>query len=135
MTTVVSHADAFKAQGEFAVESKIKVGSSVWPTPETAGARLYELVLSKKPATIQKVIDLAADLKEPFTAKQVQGHLRWLYTAGELEVDGKSYTPRTAPKKAPKPTAPKPKAVKAEAKAPATAATRQRAHVKTRKAA
>jgi hypothetical protein len=129
MTTVVSHADAFKAQAEFPVEAKIKVGADIW-SAETAGSRLYASVLSKKPATIQKAIDLASELKVPFTAKQVQGHLRWLYTAGQLEVDGKSYTPRTAPKKAPKPKA-QPKA-KAEAKA---VATRQRAHVKTRRAA
>jgi hypothetical protein len=47
-----------------------------------------------------------------------------MFTAGQLEVDGKSYTPKTkepAPKKAPKP--------KAEAK-PKVAGTRQRAHVK-----
>jgi hypothetical protein len=105
----------------------------VWPTPETAGARLYDQVLAKKPSTIQKVIDAAAELKaQPFTAKQVQGHLRWMFTADELEVDGKSYTPKT---KEPKAKAPKPKAEptgKAEAKA---VATRQRAHVKTKRAA
>ena len=54
-------------------------------------ARLYEQVLSKNPATVRKVIDLAAKLESPFTVKQIQGHLRWMDTAGELEVDGKSY--------------------------------------------
>ena len=34
------------------------------------GCAVYELVLSKKPATIQKAIDLATELKVPFTAKQ-----------------------------------------------------------------
>jgi class 3 adenylate cyclase len=56
-------------------------------------------------------------------------------TAGELEVDAKSYTPRTKAKepKAAKVNAAKPP--KAEVKAPATAASRQRAHVRTRRAA
>jgi hypothetical protein len=129
--TTVSHTAAFRAQAEFPVEAKIKVGSSVWPSPETAGARLFEQVLAKKPGTVQKVIDLASELKVPFTAKQVQGHLRWLYTAGELEVDGKSYTPKIKEPKAPK-KAPKPKA---EAKPVKSAATRQRAHVKSQRAA
>jgi hypothetical protein len=130
--TTVSHTAAFRAQAEFPVEAKIKVGASVWPSPETAGARLYELVLSKKPTTVQKVIDLAAELKVPFTAKQVQGHLRWLYTAGQLEVDGKSYTPKTKEPKAPKVA--KVKAAKPpKAEAPATAAARKPAPRRTQK--
>jgi hypothetical protein len=129
--TTVSHTAVFRAQAEFPVEAKIKVGASVWPSPETAGSRLYEQVLSKKPTTVQKVIDLAAELKVPFTAKQVQGHLRWLYTAGELEVDGKSYTPKTKEPKAPKAKAVKPP--KAEAKATATAAARKSAQRRTQK--
>ena len=124
----VSHADAFKAQAEFSGEAKIKVGADIW-SAETAGSRLYAQVLSKKPSTVQKVIDLAAELKEPFTAKQVMGHLRWRFTAGEFEVDGKSYTPRTKAKE-PKAAKPQAKATKPEAKAPATATSRQRAHVK-----
>jgi hypothetical protein len=128
--TTVSHVAAFRAQSDFPVESKIKVGASVWPTPKTAGARLYELVLSKKPSTVQKVIDAAAELKVPFTAKQVQGHLRWMFTAGELEVDGKSYTPKTKEPKAPK--ASKAKTPKPEAKA-ATAAVRKATPKRTQK--
>jgi hypothetical protein len=91
--TTISHSAAFKAQSDFAPESKIKVGNDIW-TPETAGARLYAEVLSKKPTTVQKAIDLAAALDPPFTSKQTQGHLRWLYTAGQLEVDGVSFTLR-----------------------------------------
>jgi hypothetical protein len=113
--TTVSHAVAFRAQADFPGEAKIKVGASVWSSPETAGARLYEQVLSKKPSTVQKAIDLAAELKVPFTAKQVMGHLRWLYTAGELEVDGKSYTPKTKEPKAAKPPVAKAKAAKVAA--------------------
>jgi hypothetical protein len=127
-TTVVSHADAFRSQVEFPGEAKIKVGNDIW-SAETAGSRLYAQVLSKKPATVGKAIDMAAELKEPFTAKQVMGHLRWLYTAGELQVDEKSYTPKTKAKE-PKAAKAKAKVAKAEAKAPATAASRQRAHVK-----
>jgi hypothetical protein len=91
-------------------------------------------VLSKKPSTVQKVIDLAAELKVPFTAKQVQGHLRWLYTAGELEVDGKSYTPKVKEPKAAKPAKVKAaKPPKAEAKATATAPARKPAQRRTQK--
>ena len=60
-------------------------------------------------------IDRAANLKEPFTAKQVQGHLRWMYTwgGGPLEIDGQ----RSAAKAAePKVKTAEPK-VKAEPKA------------------
>jgi hypothetical protein len=94
----------------------------------TAGARLYSEVLSKNPATVQKAIDKAGGLDPPFTAKQIMGHLKWMYTAGELEVDGKSYTPKT---KEPKPAkATKAKAVKPETK---VAATRKRSFVRTKK--
>jgi hypothetical protein len=142
----ISHTSAFKAQSDFAPESKIKVGSDIW-TPETAGARLYAEVLSKKPSTVQKAIDLAAALDPAFTVKQVQGHLRWLYTAGQLTVDDKTYiVPAKEPKVAKAPTAkepaketkgkfkPKVKA-KAEAKTQEakTAALRQHVHVKTKK--
>jgi hypothetical protein len=140
--TTISHTAAFKAQGDFALDSKIKVGGSVW-SPDTAGARLYELVLSKKPTTVQKAIDLAAELKDsPFTAKQVMGHLRWLFTGGQLEVDGVSYTlPAKAPKVAKAPTAKEPaKEVKGKFKAKVkakgeakTAALRQRGLVRTKK--
>jgi hypothetical protein len=95
----ISHTKAFAAQADFPVEAKIKVGQDIW-TPGTAGARLYSEVLCKNPVTVQKAIDLAAKLEPPFTAKQVQGHLRWLYTAGQLEVDGKSYVVQAKPTKA-----------------------------------
>jgi hypothetical protein len=53
---------------------------------------------------LQKAIEKAATLDPPFTVKQVMGHLKWMYTAGELEVDGESYVvPATA--KQPKPAA------------------------------
>ena len=134
MTTYISHAKAFRDQAEFAPESKLKIGSDIW-TEGTAGSRLYEQVLSKHPGTVQKAIDKAATLDPPFTAKQVMGHLRWIYTAGELEVDGKSYVVQAKAKepKAAKAKVAKPKdKAKAEAK---VAATRQRRFVKTKRAA
>jgi hypothetical protein len=136
MTAYISHAEAFRNQAEFSVEAKIKVGQDIW-TEGTLGARLYELVLSKNPATVQKVIDKAATLEPPFTAKQVMGHLRWIYTAGELEVDGKRYVVQAKPAKEPKAAkvakVEKPKAkAKAETK---VAASRQRSLVRTKKLA
>jgi hypothetical protein len=137
---MTSHIAAFRAQADFPVEAKIKVGASVWQSPETAGARLYELVLSKRPSTIQKVLDAAAELKPPFTVKQVQGHLKWLYTAGNLEVDGTSYVvqakaPKAAKVEAPKAEKPKVK-TKTEAKPePRTAAASKRRLVRTKRAA
>jgi hypothetical protein len=128
--TTISHTAAFKAQSDFAPESKIKVGNDIW-TPETAGARFYAEVLSKNPGTVQKVIDKAAALDPPFTVKQVQGHLRWLYTAGQLEVDGKSYIVPAKPTKEPKPA--KEGKGKFKPKVKAAAALRQRGHVKTKK--
>jgi hypothetical protein len=107
----ISHTAAFRAQADFPLEAKIKVGNNIW-SPGVAGARLYEQVLSKSPPTIQKALDMAAALKEsPFTAKATMGHLRWLYSGGQLEVDGTSYD---VPVKAPKPA--KVEAPKAEAK-------------------
>jgi hypothetical protein len=60
--------------------------------------------------------------------------LRWLFTAGELEVDGKSYIVPAKPAKAPK--AKKQAKVKVPAKAEAkAAATNQRRLVRTKKLA
>ena len=135
--TTISHTAAFKAQKDFAPEAKLKVGSDIW-TPETAGARFYAQVLAQKPTTVQKAIDLAAELKEqPFTAKAVQGHLRWLFTAGQLEVDGKIYIVPAKATKEPKPAKEakgkfKAKIKTQEAKA---AATHQRRMVRTKKLA
>jgi hypothetical protein len=150
--TTISHSKAFRDQPDLPVEAKIVIGKDVW-TPGTHGSRLFQQVLSKNPATVQKVLDMAVELKEsPFTAKATMGHLRWLYTAGELEVDGTSYVvqakPKAAKAEAPKAEAPKaeaPKAAKAEkakaktkieAKAePRTAASRKPSLVRTKKLA
>jgi hypothetical protein len=147
MSEAITHIAAFRQQKDFAPEAKLVVhGDNQWK-PNTSGFRFYEQVLAKKPATVQVCLDRAAKLDEPFTAKQVQGHLRWLYTAGEMEVDGKSFP--VAPKIAkPKAEAAKPEAAKVEPKAEPpkvtkgkfkaktkVAAASKRAHVKTKKVA
>ena len=132
----VSHAAAFRSQADFAPEAKIKIGSSVW-SEGVAGDRLYKLVLSKHPGTIGKAIALASELKKsPFTPKATMGHLRWLYTAGQLEVDGKSYVVQAKPKAEPKPEPVKPEAPKAKTKNEAkakVAASRKQSLVRTKK--
>ena len=145
--TFISHSKAFAAQEPFALESKLKVGADVW-TSGTHGSRLYAEVLSKNPSTVGNAIKKAASLSPPFTEKQVQGHIRWLFTAGELEVDGKSYTVQSKPKAAKVPAKVKVKVeAKVEAKPEAkiepkgekpkarAVAARKRAPVKTKKAA
>jgi hypothetical protein len=42
---------AIRAQEDFSLDAKLKIGNDIW-TPETAGARFYEQVLSKKPTTV-----------------------------------------------------------------------------------
>lgn len=135
----ISHTAAYRNQADFPVEAKItKVGKDIW-SAETAGARLYELVLAKYPATVQKVLDLASKLDAPFSAKAVQGHLRWLYTGGELEVDGKSYIVPVKPTKkveAPKAEATKPAKEVPAAKVktePKVAAAKKQSAVRTKK--
>jgi hypothetical protein len=113
--TTIGRTAAFKAQAAFARESKIKVGKDIW-SEGVAGSRFYAKVLSKNPATVQQAIDLAVKLDPPFTPSAVQGHLRWLYTAGELEVDGKSYPVAATVVKPAKPEAPKDEPTKVEAK-------------------
>jgi hypothetical protein len=99
------------------------IGDNFWKS-ETHGHRFFAEVLAKKPTTVQAAIDKAASLKEPFTASQVQGHVRWAYTmGGVLEIDGNRYE------------APKPKVAKATkaAKVVAPAAARKSAPRRTQK--
>jgi hypothetical protein len=93
----LSHSAAFRKQASFNPDSKIKVGKNVW-REEQSGHRLYAEVLSKHPATVTEAFTLAGKLKQPFTPGQVMGHLKWMYTDGELEVDGKSYVVQAKPK-------------------------------------
>ena len=136
----VSHTSAFKAQSDFAPEAKLKIGSDIW-TAETAGSRFYAQVLAQKPSTIQKVLDLASKLEQPITAKAAMAHLKWLYTDGQLEVDGVSYVVQAKTPKAAKATKEPAKEAKgkfkAKIKVPAkaeakAAATHQRRMVKTK---
>jgi hypothetical protein len=115
----LSHSAAFHKQAAFNHDSKIKVGKNVWREGQ-AGYRLYELVLSKQPATIAKAFILASELKQPFTPGQVMGHLRWLYSGGQLEVDGTSYVVQAKPKvEKVKVAKPEPKAKAEPVKTPA----------------
>jgi hypothetical protein len=123
-----THIQAFRAQKDFAPEAKLVVGESVWKSG-VAGDRLYREVLAKKPSTVQAAIDKAAALAEPFTEKQVQGHLKWMFTAGRLEIDGKSFAVKA---KAAKPKA-EPKAAKPTKAETKVAATRQRQHRRTQR--
>jgi hypothetical protein len=130
----LSHSAAFRKQASFNHDSKIKVGKNVW-RKEQSGHRLYAEVLSKNPATVTEAFTLASELKQPFSPGQVMGHLKWLYTAGELEVDGKSYQVQAKPKVEAKPEAAKaepPKVKKPKVKAMAA---RKSVHVQTKKAA
>jgi hypothetical protein len=107
----VTHIQAFRALEAFALEAKINVIGNPWRAG-TPGFRFYEEVLAQGPATVGEAIAKAEALEEPFTAKAVQGHLRWLYTSagGLLEVDGVKFVAPEKPVKV--------KAVKAEEPAP-----------------
>jgi len=88
------HIVAFRAQSAFPEEAKLNViGGNMWK-PGTPGHRFYAEVLSQNPATVQEAINTASALTEPFNAKQVQGHLRWMFTSagGFLEVDGQRFS-------------------------------------------
>ena len=87
------HIKAWREQPAFALEAKLNIiGGNLW-RPGTRAHEFYEQVLTQKPATVGDCIDKAEALAEPFTAKQVQGHLRWLFTANGafLEVDGERF--------------------------------------------
>jgi hypothetical protein len=104
------HHIAFMAQPAFAAEAKLNViGTNMW-RPGTPGHRFYEEVLMQNPVTVQECIDKAGALAEPFTAKQIQGHLRWMFTAAGafLEVDGQRFASPPAPVQKPTAKAEKP---------------------------
>jgi hypothetical protein len=76
----VTHIQAFRALEAFAPEAKLNVIGNPW-RDGTPGFRFYTEVLAQDPATVGDAIAKAEALEEPFTAKAVQGHLRWLYTS------------------------------------------------------
>ena len=123
----VTHVQAARDQADFPAEAKLKINSNVW-SEGCAGHRFYTEVLVKHPSTVTKALELAEKLEQPFTVKQVQAHLKWMYTAngGALEVDGVSYS---APAKA-KPV--KKAKVKVPAKPAQVSAARKRGFVKTK---
>jgi hypothetical protein len=115
------HVRAWRAQPAFALEAKLNViGGNLW-RPDTPSHRFYNEVLMQGPMTVQECIDKAGALVEPFTAKQVQAMLRWMFTANGafLEVDGGRFAAPPAPVKQ---TSPAKKAVKAEKPAKAAKA-------------
>jgi hypothetical protein len=125
----LSHSAAFRKQASFNPDSKLKVGKNVW-REDQAGHRLYTEVLSKQPATVQEALSLAGKLKQPFTPGQVMGHLKWIYTAGEMEVDGKSYPVQAKPVKVEaKPEAAKVEPPKVKQPKAKTMAARKSVHV------
>ena len=115
------HIQVWRAQPAFAVTAKLNVtGGNMW-RPGTPGHRFYAEVLSQNPATVQECINKAAALTEPFNAKQVQAHLRWMFTSagGFLEVDGQRYSApgvkpaKSSPVKKPAKKSKQPKSAKA----------------------
>jgi hypothetical protein len=135
MATTITHVQAARNQADFPADAKLKINGNVW-SEGCPGHRFYTEVLAQKPSTVQKAIDLAGKLEQPFTVKMVQAHLKWMFTAngGHLEVDGTTYATPAKATKEPKAAKPAPKA-KAKAKKPETkvAATRQRQHKRTQK--
>lgn len=84
------HVKAWRNQPSFAVTAKLSLVSPVNPwRPGTPGHKFWPVLQEAK--TVQQAIDNAA--KIGLTARQVQGHLRWLYTWGGayLQVDGALY--------------------------------------------
>jgi hypothetical protein len=110
-STPGGHYVAYRAQGAFALDASLKLisGSNPW-RPNTPGFRFYTAVLAKSPATVGAAVTLGKDAG--FKPREVQNHLRWLYTWGGsyVEIGGKVFSPPVG-------TAPAPVA-KAPAKAP-----------------
>jgi hypothetical protein len=88
----MTHDEALRAQGNFALTDKLELISPVNPwKPGSYGDQFYKAALARNPATVQDAITLAAPAG--FSAADVQGHLRWLYTWGGeyLRVNGERY--------------------------------------------
>lgn len=101
------HYNAYRATPVFAPTATLRLVSAVNPwRPMSPGHAFYTAVLANNPATVSDAIALGA--KAGLKAREVQNHLRWLYTWGGayLEVDGKLFA-APAPVVAPKAVAPK----------------------------
>jgi hypothetical protein len=108
------HIRAWRMQPAFALEAKLNViGANLW-RPGTRAHEFYEKVLAKAPGTVGECIEMAKSLSEPFTEKQIQGHLRWAFTASGafLEIDGQRYSAPPSSVKAVKASAKKTKLAK-----------------------
>jgi hypothetical protein len=97
-STPGGHYSAYRAQPRFAVEATMRLisGTNPW-RPNTPGHRFYTAVLAKNPATVAAAIALGKDAG--FKAREVQDHLRWVYTWGGsyVEIGGKVFSPPVAP--------------------------------------
>jgi hypothetical protein len=101
-STPGGHYLAYKATSRFPLDAKLELrtNSNPW-RPHSPGASFWASVLSKAPATVGAAITLGASAG--FKAREVQNHLRWIYTWSYLAVNGQVYAaPPKAPVKAPK---------------------------------
>jgi hypothetical protein len=106
-STPGGHYVAYKAQGRFDLSASLKLVSSTNPwRPNTPGFRFYQAVLAKAPATVGAAVTLG--VASGFKAREVQNHLRWLYTWGGsyVEIGGKLFAAPVAPVQAPVAKAP-----------------------------
>jgi hypothetical protein len=92
----------------FSLEASLELisGSNPW-RPGTPGSNFWSQVLSKNPATVAAAVAMGKDAG--FKAREVQNHLRWLYTWGGsyVRIGGAVFVPPVQPEK---PKAEKPKA-------------------------
>jgi hypothetical protein len=110
-STPGGHYVAYKAQGRFDLSASLKLVSSTNPwRPNTPGFRFYQAVLAKAPATVGAAVTLG--VASGFKAREVQNHLRWLYTWGGsyIRIAGQVFVPPVAAPKAAPVKAPKAKA-------------------------
>lgn len=118
-STPGGHYVAYKAQPKFDLESSIKLVSSVNPwRPGTPGHVFYSKVLAQNPGSVAKAVALGETAG--FKAREVQNHLRWLFTWGGsyVEIGGKLYA---APAQSSEVVAKPVKAPVSKAKAPVKA--------------
>lgn len=99
------HIQAWRACDKFAHDASIEMvaGSGNLWKENTPGDRFYKLVLAKNPKTVGEAVSLAGKLNPAMRESEVQGHLRWIYTASGayIRIGGKAF-PADPHAKAPK---------------------------------
>lgn len=92
------HIQAYKAQASFAPTATLELisGTNPWRR-NTLGHDFYVKVLGNAPKTVADALAIGA--KAGLKARDVQGHLRWLYTWGGsyIRIAGNVYSPPVAP--------------------------------------